>query len=78
MSAIVSDVTLHIDETLNDRELVNLEQTIRSDYGVISVGHSANDRHIVVVLYDPETIRGKDILNRVTSQGFHGELIGFL
>jgi hypothetical protein len=78
MSAIVSDVTLHIDETLNDRELVNLEQTIRSDYGVISVGHSTNDSHMMVVLYDPESIRGKDILARVTSQGFHGELIGFL
>ena len=78
MSATVSDVTLHIDESLNDRELVNLEQTIRSDNGVISVGHSASDRHMMVVLYDPEAIRGRDILNRVTSQGFHGELIGFL
>ena len=78
MSAIVTDVTVHIDETLNDRELTNLERTIRSDDGVISVGHSNNDRHIMVVLYDPEAIRGRDILNRVTSQGFHGELIGFL
>ena len=32
----------------------------------------------MVVLYDPEEIRGKDILGRVTEQGFHGELIGFL
>ena len=78
MSNIVTDVTVHIDETLNDRELVNLEQTIRSDHGVISVGHSATDRHMMVVLYDPAEIRGRDILNRVTNQGFHGELIGFL
>lgn len=78
MGATVCDVTVHIDETLNDRELINLEQTIRSDQGIISVGHSAKDRHIMVVLYNPEEIRGKDILNRVTNQGFHGELIGFL
>ena len=78
MSATVTDVTVHIDEALNDRELINLEQTIRSDNGVISVGHSNKSRHIIVVLYDPEAIRGKDILNRVTTQGFHGELIGFL
>ena len=77
MSACVTDVTVHIDESLNDRELMNLEQTIRGDHGVISVGHNEHDRHMVVVLYDPEAIRGKDILDRVTRQGFHGELIGF-
>ena len=78
MSATISDITVHIDETLNDRELANLEQAIRSDEGVVSVGHNEKDKHFMVVLYDPEAIRGKDILGRVTAQGFHGELIGFL
>ncbi len=77
MKEVVSDVTIHIDESLNDRELFNLEQAIRSDFGVISVGHIQENRHMLVVLYDPESIRGKDILRRVTNQGFHGELIGF-
>jgi hypothetical protein len=78
MSATICDVTVHIDESLNDRELVNLEQAIRSDEGVVSVGHNEKDRHLVMVLYDAKEIRGKDILNRVSGQGFHGELIGFL
>lgn len=78
MSATISDVTIHIDETLNDRELVNLEQAIRSDEGVVSVGHNEKDRHLLLVLYNPEEIRGKDLLIRVTDQGYHGELIGFL
>ncbi|MGB5582813.1 MAG: hypothetical protein WBO93_04320 [Gammaproteobacteria bacterium] len=77
MSSVVSDVAVHVDEALSDRELFNLEQTIRSEYGVISVGHSAADRHMMFVLYDPEAISGKDVLSRVTDQGFHGELIGF-
>ena len=76
MSATVCDIAVHIDETLNDRELVNLEETIRSDDGVVSVGHN-EDRHVMFVLYDPEVLRGKDILDRVTNQGFHAELIGF-
>jgi len=78
MSATISDVTIHIDETLNDRELVNLEQAIRSDEGVVSVGHNEKDKHLLLVLYNPEEIRGKDLLSRVTDQGYHGELIGFL
>ena len=76
MSAAVCDIAVHIDENLNDRELVNLEAAIRSDFGVVSVGHD-RDRHMVFVLYDPEVLRGKDILDRVTNQGFHAELIGF-
>jgi len=76
MSATVCDVTVHIDETLNDRELDNLEQAIRSDYGVVSVGHT-EDKHMMFVLYDPDKLRGRDILNRVTDQGFHGGLVGF-
>ena len=76
MSATVCDIAVHIDETLNDRELVNLEESIRSDDGVVSVGHN-EDRHMMFVLYDPAVLKGRDILDRVTNQGFHAELIGF-
>lgn len=76
MNANICDIAVHIDETLNDRELGNLEQAIRSDEGIVSVGHN-DDRHMMFVLYDPGLLSGKDILNRVTSQGFHAELIGF-
>ena len=76
MSTTVCDITVHIDESLNDRELVNLEEAIRSDHGVVSVGHN-DDKHMMFVLYDPDVLRGRDILNRVTNQGFHAELIGF-
>ena len=76
MSAVVCDVAVHIDEALNERELVNLEEAIRSDVGIVSVGHN-HDKHMMFVLYDPEVLRGKDILNRVTNQGFHAELVGF-
>ena len=75
MSTIVCDITVHIDESLNDRELVNLEEAIRSDHGIVSVGHN-DDKHMMFVLYDPDVLRGRDILNRVTNQGFHAELIG--
>jgi len=77
MSATIVDITVHIDENLNDRELVNLEQSVRSNEGVVSVGHNGN-RHLMMVLYNADEIRGRDILSRVTDQGFHGELVGFL
>ncbi len=77
MGNTVTDVTVHIDETLDELELGNLERAIRSDQGVVSVGHSDKDKHLMVVMYNPDEIKGIDILHRVRDQGFHGELIGF-
>ncbi len=77
MGTALTDVTVHIDETLDELELVNLENVIRNDRGVVSVGHSDKDKHLMIVMYNPDEIKGKDILHRVQDQGFHGELIGF-
>ena len=76
MAGTLTDVTVHIDETLDDLELSNLENAIRNDRGVVSVGHNEKDKHLVVVMYNPDEIKGTDILHRVRDQGFHGELIG--
>ena len=72
----VADVTLHIDETLDETELLALEQTMRNAAGIVSVGHSDKDRHLMVVLYDPEETKSINILHSLASQGYHGELVG--
>jgi hypothetical protein len=40
MSARLNEVFLHIDETLDDDTLNRLEDGVRSDPGVVSVGHN--------------------------------------
>lgn len=72
----VADVTLHIDETLDEKELLALEQTMRNATGIVSVGHSDKDRHLMVVLYDPAETKSINILHSLASQGYHGELVG--
>lgn len=72
----IADVTLHIDETLNETELSQLEMAIRNDVGVVSVGHSEKDSHLMVVMYAPEKTKSINILHSVAKQGYHGELIG--
>ncbi|WP_296819725.1 hypothetical protein [Thiobacillus sp.] len=39
MNARLNDVLVHINETLDDEALYRLEEGIRHDAGVISVGH---------------------------------------
>lgn len=72
----VVDVTLHIDETLDDTELLALEQAIRKDAGIVSVGHSDKDKHLMVVMYDPTETKSINILHSLADQGYHGELVG--
>ena len=72
----VADVTLHIDETLDERELAQLEMAIRNDVGIVSVGHNEKDRHLMLVLYAPGETKSVNILRSVAEQGYHGELIG--
>ena len=72
----LADVTLHIDETLDEMELSQLETAIRNDVGIVSVGHSEKDRHLMIVMYAPDETKSINILHSVAEQGYHGELIG--
>ncbi|HEX9592734.1 MAG TPA: hypothetical protein VGB12_05225 [bacterium] len=72
----LTDVLVHIDETLGHDRLKDLEGVIRSDPGVIAVGFRDDKPHLMVVQYDPELTQATRILHRVTDQGVHAELIG--
>ena len=74
----VADVTVHIDETLDNSQRSQLEAGFRTLDGVVSV-HMADGpaAHLVIVGFDPDIANSQDLLGAVTGQGHHGELIGF-
>lgn len=72
----LADITLHIDEMLEAKELSQLEMAIRNEAGIVSVGHSKKDHHLMLVMYNPAETKSIDILHSVTRQGYHGELVG--
>ena len=74
----VANVTVHINETLDDPQREHLEQGFRELDGVVSV-HMAHGpaAHLVVVGYDTEASISQDLLTTVSGQGHHGALIGF-
>lgn len=77
MSAInLTDVTVHIDETLDSEARAKVEQALRSLDGVISVHASEKTPHLIVVTYDPDHARSKEILGHVLGEHLHAELIG--
>lgn len=76
MSANLNEVLLHLDETLDDDSLLRLEEGMRRDAGVVSVGHSPANAHMILVVYDSETTRAANLLHGIQSRGLHAQLVG--
>ena len=76
MSVKMTDVVVHVDETLDKGSLQDLEHWIRQHDGVISVGHHPDRPHLVTVLYDPERTQASNVLHHVQGRGLHAQLVG--
>jgi hypothetical protein len=73
----IADFMLHIDETLSRDALRKLEDIVRRNDAVISVGVPAGKNHLMMVAYNPRRGRATDILQSVEREGCHAELVGF-
>ncbi len=78
MDINLADVTLHIDEALDEAARGALEEALRRRDGVVSVrfNTSAAHPHLALVEFNPQKVAARDLLSIVQYQGYHGELIG--
>lgn len=72
----IVDVTVHIDESLDTSLRAQLADTLRTVRGVASASIREKTPHLMVVEFDPEQLGTRDILDAVTRNGVHAELIG--
>ncbi|HWR77661.1 MAG TPA: hypothetical protein VN283_10695 [Thiobacillus sp.] len=76
MNTTLNEVVVHINESVDEATLDDLEQGIRQDPGVVSVGHQSSKNHLMVVVYDSEVARASNILHNFRERGLHAQLIG--
>ncbi len=76
MSTHNAVVIVHIDETLTDKEILDVERELSAGDGVQAACMHVRTRHLMVVDYDSERIKSIQLLGQVRSQGLHAELIG--
>ncbi|EGV51807.1 hypothetical protein [Candidatus Endoriftia persephone] len=76
MDINLADITIHVDETLDESGQKQLESAFREREGVVSVHHENNRPHLFVLEYNPEKVSGRDLLSITHFQGLHGELVG--
>lgn len=76
MNIDLTDVTLHIDETLDASRLTSIEDGLRGLDGVVSVSHLENRPHLKIVAFNPAKLNARAVLAQVIAHGVHAELIG--
>ena len=76
MDIQLADVTLHIDKNLSSEQRGTIEVSLRALDGVVSIHNPDKTPHLTLVEYDPDVITSRKILQRVTDQGAHAELVG--
>ncbi|MBC8210887.1 MAG: ATP-binding protein [Gammaproteobacteria bacterium] len=73
----MSDITIHIDETLDTATILALQNELTQLEGIRNVKSQEKRPHLMVINYDSKLTSSEDILLNFTSQGLHAELIGF-
>lgn len=76
MDIQLTDVTIHIDENLEQPQRAAIEEELRSLRGVVSVRNSDRTPHLVMVEYNPTTLNSARLLEVVKGKGVHAEMIG--
>lgn len=71
-----ADVTVHIDEELDSSRTAQVCSNLEGIAGIQHVRCAEHKKHLYVVEFDPDTINTHAILDHVTRQGLHAELIG--
>ena len=71
------NLVVHIDETLSDHEIHDLERALAHTPGVMAACIHDRRRHLMVVDYDPGAANSLEILSQLQHKGYHAELIGF-
>lgn len=72
----MSDITVHIDETLDAATIYALQKDITSMRGVNQININDHRPHLMVVNYDHEMMNSTELLNEFADHGLHAELIG--
>ena len=78
MDIRMSDIMLHIDEELDNKEQSILEAHMRKKQGVIGLGYHSKRPHLMIIEYDRDATNPQALLRAATNYGLHAELVGFL
>lgn len=76
MSEYVANVMFHIDETLDQTTIDQVEYDMAYQDGVRSACVNCKHPHLMVVDYDPMKVKAQSLLHTITARGLHAAMVG--
>jgi 3-hydroxy-3-methylglutaryl CoA synthase len=72
----ISDVMIHINESLSEDARSSLENALRKVEGVVSPRFNAGKEHLLVIAYDTEITSTTALLEKTRAAGYTAQLVG--
>jgi len=72
----ISDVMIHINETLSKEELTALENAMRQVDGVVSPRFNPGKEHLLIIAFNPEKTTTAVLLSKARAAGYTAQLVG--
>lgn len=72
----VSDILIHINESLNEQQRSALEEAVREIEGVVAPRFNPGKEHLLLVAFNPDVAGTATLLTKVQSFGYNAQLIG--
>jgi len=72
----ISDVMIHINETLSEKARTDLEIAMRKIDGVVTPRFNAGKEHLLVIAYDTGKTNTAALLEKTRAAGYTAQLVG--
>lgn len=76
MSINMTDVTLHIDETLGHEQREVIRDELLAHDGIMAVASQDETPHLLIIEYDPDKMDSMGILKMFKKHNIHAERLG--
>jgi len=71
----MSDVLIHVNESIEDIGRFRLEEALRDVEGVVAPRFSPGHDHLMFVAYDPDSTSAAAILGLVRERGYGAQIV---
>ena len=71
----MSDVLIHVNESIEHVERFRLEESLRDVEGVVAPRFSPGHDHLMFVAYDPDSTSAAAILGQVRDLGYGAQIV---
>ena len=70
------DITMHIDQSLQQVDLEMLRDSLLRTKGVMAADYHRQAPHLMIIGYDPDKIQAMEFIRIAQQKGIHAELLG--